>query len=272
MREAGSTARDRIRLNDQWDITEPSWRRNELTDLRYINRRLIDSYLEQTGGIPREKLSKKSIGLLGGILNFSLSSEDSENHISDYAKLDTLVSRLSRKRLITGERPRRAPEFSAASAPLVLETFVARQFIFPVSRFETLNGIRNLKVWVGEPDPEHFIDEEFAWNGAYLFLTELEFDSGEHTLAISGCSALRYIFNRLENRNPFDRSGHEILGRFDYRSIQEKLFQMGADELSGKKITSLYKIRYMTDEQFFPGAPQNGRVHDILGYPIFIAD
>jgi hypothetical protein len=127
-------------------------------------------------------------------------------------------------------------------------------------------------LWVSNPNSQQFSEIPFEWKGSYLFLTEIAFTSPEYRDFISGCSALRVIANVLSNKPAFDYSGVEILGRWDNRPLTAKLLTLGALPLGECEIETLYSIKWMTNEQYDPDAPQGGRVNDILGYPIFICE
>ncbi len=122
------------------------------------------------------------------------------------------------------------------------------------------------------PDPDTFVGQPFNWSGSYAFLTEIQLDAGEFKYSMSGCSALRFLDNVLKNNPPLYHGNQDLLGRYDKRTIREKISQMGGVFLESRRITSLYRIRYITNEQYCPSAPQEGRVHDLLGYPLFIAE
>ncbi|MEP2234873.1 MAG: hypothetical protein ABJM58_10780 [Alteripontixanthobacter sp.] len=242
-----------------------------MRNFRYVNEDKIDSYLNQLGFDSRAKKSDRKLGLSGFTPSGSLGSSQSDKKIPIEHRVSKLVELLRDHEVITGQRPHYLPHHPTTEPPFVHEHCEAIPFIFPKSVFEHDLGISALKLWVSEPNKEFFVDEPFRWDGAYLLLTEVHFDNGVHRHMLSGCSALRLVFNALTNDNLLDRSGEEIFGRWDYRTITEKIMKMGGIPGSKLPIETLYAIRYMTDEQFHPDAPQDGRVHDILGYPFFIS-
>jgi hypothetical protein len=89
----------------------------------------------------------------------------------------------------------------------------------------------------------------------------------------SGCSALRFIVNAVSGKREDlrDNLGPESIGRDDPRHPVEKLSEIGGVKGEPRKIECLYTIRYMTDEQSFTHKGVVHRVHDILGYPLFVS-
>jgi hypothetical protein len=241
-----------------------------LRHYKYVDEARIDSYLAQLDAVLRRRKRKKelSLGLAG--LKALWSSEEGESPLPLEDRIDHLLRVLTKKGMVTGQRPDKFPRNCTDIAPLVHEVCDARQFVFSGDIFRPELGISALKLWVSEPDRADFRDEMFEWTGSYLFLTEVRFDNLRYSYFISGCSALRFIFDVI-SRNAVDHAGEEVLGRWDQRPMADKLLSIGAIPLANAKIECLYSIRYITDEQFHPAAPQDGRVHDILGYPVFIA-
>lgn len=243
----------------------------ELRNLRYVNEEKIDSLLVQLGFDARSKSSTRKFGLRGLSPEASQSSVQSETKIPIEKRIAEVIDRLRETSKLTGERPAFVPHYPGEEPPFVIERCNARQFVFPRTVFKHDLGISALKLWVSEPDATQFVDKPFYWDSAYLILTEVHFDNSEHRMMVSGCSALRLVANAIENKQTYHREGEEVLGRWDKRPMTEKIMTLGGIPGSSLPIETLYSIRYMTDEQYDPRAPQEGRVHDILGYPLFIS-
>lgn len=65
-------------------------------------------------------------------------------------------------------------------------------------------------------------------------------------------------------RDAFDRY-------FRYLHPVEILKQLGASIFPSRRIRSLYRKRYVTDEMFFKDDNGEHRSNDVVGYPIFIS-
>lgn len=251
--------------------TKPSL---QLRNIRYADERSIDSYLEQLGGIPPERKQKRKVGINGLKPSAEIEIEQVQSERSVEFKINLLTKRLQEAGKLSLKRPEVASKIPNDEPPIILEKFSAKAYIFPLLSLEK-QMIRHFKVWVGVPDARDFSDEAFVWSGSYLFLTEVHFDQRAHATTISGCSALRFLFNAIIDQPLYERQnieGQEILGRWDGRSMSEKLQSMGGIALDAREIEVMYRIRYMTDEQHHVDADECRRVHDIIGYPFFIAD
>lgn len=236
----------------------------------YINEGLVNSYLEQLGGVPRRRLQKRSIeGAFSGP-RATMSVDESTEALGIEQRIVQLQHRLEKNGSLTSKRPHYVASFSVNPPPIVHEHCIAQSFLLrcPVA-LQGLEGMR-IKLWVSTPDSSDFTDGEWDWFGSYLFLTEVHFDDRPYHHFISGCSALRLIFNAVNNR-PLLEIEEETLGRFDRRTMIEKLISLGAMPGERRSIETLYYIRYMTNEQWHGDAKGGRRVHDIVGYPLFIA-
>jgi len=214
---------------------------------------------------------KRSIGatLAGPTANIAL--EETSETRSYEEKISFLLEHLAESNNLTNIRPSEMPKNYTLNPPFVHESCQAISFIIPCCDELNKAGINAIKLWVSKPDHGDFVDEDWNWSGSYLFLTEIHFDDGEYHSLYSGCSALRFVANAVAGNKFLDMPGEEILGRFDKRPITTKLMQLGALPSEARKIEVLYRIRYMTDEQWHMDDGVERRVHDILGYPIFIA-
>jgi hypothetical protein len=97
---------------------------------------------------------------------------------------------------------------------------------------------------------------------------------------ISGMSALRMVVDFIVGQEPFGhrpttehiRSGGDDFGRFNPKHPIEKLAAVGGTPGRPRRIDTVYKIEYMTDEQSAPLSGKVVRVNDILAYPLYIAE
>jgi hypothetical protein len=197
--------------------------------------------------------------------------EESEKEASLHDKIDFLIGKLKDKGYLGTRRPPRLLSGHRLPCDFVYENTVAIPFYIPVGARLRDAGYTSLKIWVSEPDSADFTDGEWDFSGSYLFLTELHLDNKGHSSFVSGCSALKFIVNATSPPDFVDSREHEVLGRFDERNLAAKLIGLGAKPGPPQRIETLYRIRYMTDEQYYKSGSVSRRVHDIVGYPLFIA-
>lgn len=229
----------------------------------------IDHYVAQLGGIPAKLAKKFTYGATGTGPTASVTLERSTVDASYNQKTNWLITQFENKGLLTKRRPTEMLRHDSQTI-LVRERCMARCFTISKSFLPPDMQMAALRVWMSEPDPADFTDEEWKWRGSYLFLTEIHLDNDSYHHIYSGCSALRMIANALSSKEPTHRAGKEILGRFDERSVMEKLTSLGGIPSEQRIIDALYFVRYMTDEQWHHDVGSSRRVHDILGYPLSI--
>jgi len=243
-----------------------------LRDYLFIDERRLNSFVEQIGGRKPLKRSKR-VGLSLTGPSVELAQEETEKGLSTHEKIETLIAYLEKERLLERERPQDMS--SPGKGRFVLETMTARKMIIPQVHLQAAPGIRHLAVWISEPDSSQFVDQEYIWRGTFLYLTELWLDEGVYGTVYSGCSALQAIANAVAGRNLLDRSDSQVrrepLGRGNFGHPIEKLRPLEVIPGDERRITSLYKPRYLTNEQCYLWEGQKRRVNDLLGYPIFIA-
>jgi hypothetical protein len=137
-----------------------------------------------------------------------------------------------------------------------------------------------LAVWVSEPKIEDLMaskSPDWDWTGTFLYLTETVLDGGDYQDVRSGCSALQAIANAISGGKlvsvPRMSDVREPLGRGTYLHPLKKLIQAGAVAVgTPKSILSLYRKRYITNEQCVEFRGTNYQTNDLLGYPVFIAE
>ena len=140
----------------------------------------------------------------------------------------------------------------------------------------TATGIdRNLAIWVAEPEPPATIPDSpyETIPRTFLYLTDARLDDGEFQTTHSGCSAPQAVANIATGKRIFEGDGGEHLGMGSYVHPVSKLIGIGGvtnGEL--RTIQSLYRIRYITDEQRYTYNSKPLRTHDLLGYPLFVAE
>jgi len=162
--------------------------------------------------------------------------------------------------------------------PFVFETMQARKVIFPDTTITDVKGLRELAVWVSDPLTEDFLDREtdIGFAGMFVYLTEAHWDDGELRTVWSGCSALQAVANfanrtgKVVSLDNIDTG--DVFGRGSNEHPVSCLRRCGGIASGDvRTITTLYRLRYITDEQYHVYDEVSYRVCDLLGYPIFIA-
>jgi len=239
--------------------------------LIYFNKPLLESTFQGLGRSlpPKSKKLKREIG--GSWFKFSQETERSD-HEKCNDSINELISLLEQHERLSFSRPSVIPQNNSEQPPYIMEEFFAEQYIFFANA--TLKSLNYdvVNVWIGRPFETDFSAEPYVWSGSYLILVEASVAEHRFSTTISGCSALKFLYNLVQDNPLFKRDGKEILGRWDVKPIEDKMKDIGGQFVGIKRIKSLYRIRYMTNEQYDPRAPNEGRVHDIFAYPVFVSD
>lgn len=189
------------------------------------------------------------------------------------------IEYLNQKELLLRRRPRAmldVRENDFRGRHFVLETMKARKIIFPKQATQCVPGLRDLAVWISDPLAEDMERNRDRWDygGMFLYLTEAHWENGELETVWSGCSAFHAIMNHINdstqliNRNI---EGEEQRGEGSCAHPIERFERIGGVASEERRILSLYRMRYVTDEQVYVFRGKRHRVSDMLGYPLFIA-
>ena len=181
-------------------------------------------------------------------------------------------------------RPERAGEFwDERSDWYVHETGIATPVLVPTDKaLRNRNVPEALTVWIMDPiesavEPE----DEWDWLGSFVFIVqELGGFPWPSSWFISGLSALRMVVDVIAKTPRLDRgelrkvitSGDDVFGRWHDGHPIEKLERIGAIRQRARKIDTIYKIAYMTNEQSVTVNGKWTRINDILAYPLYIAE
>jgi hypothetical protein len=135
----------------------------------------------------------------------------------------------------------------------------------------------DLTVWVLDPiEPSREPVDEWDWLGSYVFIVQELLDLKAPHSVFSGISALRLVAEKIavaENVDMRDLAGTEdVFGRWHEGHPIEKIKAIGAKVGRRRRIETVYKIGYMSDEQYIKVNGAEGRINDILAYPLYIAE
>ncbi len=163
-----------------------------------------------------------------------------------------------------------------ARANFIEESMIARKAIIAQQHILNVQGLQSFAVWVSDPH-SGALSKEFhgVQEATFVYLVESLWDGGPFSTTYTGCSALQALANQALGRSDILRCGSstEQLGCGSCDHPVEKLScHLGAVVSEPRRIRSLYRQRYITDEQCYVHEGQQYRVHDLLGYPLYIAE
>ncbi len=232
----------------------------------FVDMERVSSYLDQIGNRDRSERKRTwnfSMSLSGP--RFDTKQETVSREKTSHEKIRSLIGDLDSRNLLQRHRP---TSMGDSAKPFCLEVMDARKVILPAESIEAIPGLREFAVWVSDPLQDEVQNTDSNTHGTYLFLTESFWDLGVFHTVFSGCSALRAIVNTVKGK-PFIDIGSDWIVTHPV----DKLRELGGVALDSRKIESLYRTRYMTDEMFVGGGRgTSGRCNDLLGYPVFIAE
>ena len=218
---------------------------------------------------------KKSVDLKGPAVEHQVTRRPRTATVHE--KIEAIYTHLKGSKEVAHSRPTSMPSgLTPPGPPFVLETASARKLIIPGRHLHNVPGLRHFAVWVADPDPSDLSEEEWNFSGTFLLLAETFWDGGSFQTVYSGCSALQAIANVVEGRAllpdwPPTYHNREPLGRGSSEHPVQKLSRLlGAVELPHRRITTLYRKRYMTNEQVYEFGGKAYRVNDLLAYPLYI--
>ncbi|MEZ7278476.1 hypothetical protein [Pseudoalteromonas sp. 68 DY56-GL68] len=257
----------------------------ELNTYTFINEALIDSYFFQLPNELRKKdfKVKKSISFSLGGPKVSASQEVDDKELSYVEKISIINRVLLNSDSISLARPVEAydswgniynPPRESDNTRFVLESFSAKKVIIPTGKNFKFPHVKYIVVWVSDPDPGIYTEEEFVWRGSFLYLVQIMEDQYNYQSVISGVSALQALSNIIDGRPffEFSKCKGEPLGRWSNKHPLDKLVDLGGEVSDERQLTSLYKKRYITDEQCYEYDGEKRRVNDLLAYPLWIKE
>jgi hypothetical protein len=201
----------------------------------------------------------------------------SSKSLSVHEKITLLNDFLKKNNLVTSERPAKSRIDEAA---LIHETIEATRVIFP-----RLPGMVDLlpdiSVWVAPPTepPNLNKKDDSEPRGTFLYLIEAhtqpyldETHARSYSRHISGLSALEMILRDLARDKLISPEIAEKHSSRDNCSLPlTVLRQAGGLVQKPRRISVLYRPRYLSDDQYVQVSGQIVRCYDLYAYPIFIA-
>lgn len=258
----------------------------ELKQYSVINRPLVESLARQLGlPVDQERTVEGQIGVNGGKVGAGVKTGRKQAPLppDDPRLLPPIVSSLRDSGQLRVFRPERAEEFWAEESDwYVHENTTATPVLVPLDK--TLRDRRTpeaLTVWIIDPVESTAVPrDEWDWIGSFVFIVqELGNFPWPTPYFISGISALRLVVDVIAKMDHLDEdeltalSGDEdLFGRWHDGHPVEKLERAGGISLRPRKIDTIYKIAYMSNEQSLTVNGRQTRTNDILAYPLYIAE
>ena len=243
-------------------------------DFILVDDRLLDKYAEQIRDSFAEidkKSWKMSASITGPVIESSRTKE--RIPLKTHEKIDLVEAYFEANNDLLTRRPATTDEHNVEGAPrFVLETMVATKILLPLTKTDLVKGLSNVAIWVSDPDPTLFSQQPWDWRGTFVYLSEIHWDNKSSSNYLSGVSALQAVVNLSRGRDFFEiiQGEFEPYGRGRDLHPIDKLQEIGGITLDKRKIKSLYRIRYFTNEQKYKYDGQERRVNDLLGYPLYI--
>lgn len=259
---------------------------NAPSSYRVINQRLAESLARDLNLPLNESVTRESelsvAKLVGGRFKRSRAAEPLRS--DDPRLLPEIVEALRNSGQLRINRPDTADEYwhTDHEGWYVYEEVIATPVTLPlVGRLpDGVEGPDALNVWVSDPPKPILPRTQWDYSTSFLFLVE-ELGEFRWPVAwfISGISSLRIVAEVLTDPRDLTmeamfelRNSDDLFGRWQTDHPIERLRRIGGVVGAPRRIASVYKIAYMTDEQSYTYEGEELRVSDILAYPLYIAD
>jgi hypothetical protein len=207
--------------------------------------------------------------------------------LDDPRLVRNVVDKLGKSGVLVPRRPATDEIVMYGRVLYVYEEIAAAVPVYLPVKGTALEGLpgapESLCVWVADPPDDQIAPgwaPEFAcWQGSFLFLVEAAYDTHHSGSTMSGVSALSILIDGLVDghgaRPEAVRSENLRIGRFttgDVRHPVEIMEALGGRSGRPRPISTVYKVVYMSDEQSFLRNGRGLRIHDIMAYPLFVAN
>lgn len=248
--------------------------RNKLKDFVFVDQSLLDKYVDQIRDAFVE-VDKKSWRMTASITGPAIEASRTKERIplKTHEKIDLVETFLQTREDLYSARPTTISNGDAARPRFVLETTDATKVLLPLASAGPVNGLSSVSLWISDPDPAGYVHEPYDWRGTFLYLSEIHWDTAGCSYFLSGVSALQAVVNLTRGLDFFHLITDEFepFGRGSDLHPIDKLKQIGGVVMDRRRIKSLYRIRYFTNEQTYRHEDQQRRVNDLLGYPLYIS-
>jgi len=247
------------------------FRRNktDITEYLSIDHTRLDNYLSQLKN-DRSFFKKWGISFGSNLGPLRIQTTDPEKirDINVHQKIIELTQLLKNSDSLLFERPYyrkyyHAPEENA----FVLEKRIKARRLLLQKTGAVIKGLLSIVIWVSMPrniKPGKRDDIYNETEGSVLYLIESFWEDDRYSSMITGCSALQWVIKNAIGDDPsrFDKEFGTPLDAFK---------SLGAIDQGDRTISTLYRIRYLTDESSFKHHGKQFRCLDVVGYPVYIS-
>jgi len=221
------------------------------------------SQLRKDGSLFKKAEFKVGFGLGPVSIDISRRHSGDKNVEKD---IDDLVRLLEKNHSLIRRRPNSYNEIYFSGDIFILEeNIVATKLLLPAknSKFPQLT---HLTLWISMPRQSKKM-ERWEADGSVLFLIESFWEDSSYHGMISGCSALQWIVRASQPDQPDLANAY---GKSNRAFPIQKLITLGAIDQGKRSISTLYRKRYMSNEEFFERDGDLIRCYDVVGYPIYV--
>lgn len=229
----------------------------------------LDNYLSQLKN--DRSFFKKwgiSFGFNLGPLRIRTTDREKIRDINVHQKINELKKLLEQSESLLFERP--FHEEILDNNVFVLEKHIKARKLLLQRTGTIIKGLLSIVIWVSTPrklKPEK--DAIFsATEESILYLIENFWEDDRYSRMMSGCSALQWV---IKNAIGSDPSGFDLCDSEEYDTPLDAFKSLGAIDQGERTISTLYRIRYLTNEGFFRHRGNTFRCLDVVGYPVYIS-
>ena len=157
------------------------------------------------------------------------------------------------------------------------EETVAQKVLLPLKEAKRVKELKDIAVWVSNPSTKPHLPTEESTRvpkGTFLYLLEAYWESDDLLHGpFSGFSALNLILSEVADVMGLNRE--TVLTKYEarrsFKSPLATLQEIGGIPQDQRRIQTLYRKRYISDDQYVLIDGASRRYYDLFAYPIYIA-
>lgn len=250
------------------------YRRNktDITEYLSIDHTRLDNYLSQLKN-DRSFFKKWGISFGGNLGPLRIQTTDPEKirDINVHQKIIELTKLLGNSESLLFERPYYPKYHHILENVFILEKHIKARRLLLQKTGAVIKGLLSIVIWVSMPrniKPGKRDDIYNETEGSVLYLIESFWEDDRYSSMITGCSALQWV---IKNAIGDDPSHFDLSNSKEFDTPFDAFESLGAIDQGERTISTLYRIRYLTDESFFKHHGKKFRCFDVIGYPVYIS-
>ena len=249
-----------------------------LLDYLFVDHTRLKDYLHQMGKYSEiKKVLSWEIGVSTTGPSIKLGQNPQVSEFNVHKAILTLIKYLRKNKLLSEIRPEYEYD-DMVGQDFVLEDMYARKIIFPVPPNSRVANLSEIVVWWSPPIETHAEEEvpksAYHCKGTFLYLLESHWKPDEkYSGVFSSLTALSMMISELEEALILPTGSKEKLGWAKENKLHplDHIRRFNAHIQEPRKIRSLYRKRYISNDQFYDTEKGRRRSFDLFAYPIFIA-